>query len=325
MRKFILVIVLILVLIGFLFTTPMFKIRYIAQNEIGFKYNVSDGKAVAQKNNPLLPFGYAIAIGWDSRFFIINSEVNNYNFTSKRDVNSPYDESLSWDSSEGVTMSVDYTILGRVTDPWQFYNNFGQGQYSYRGVEGIQDKKIYEAIRLAGEFVDVRMGELTQHEEADLIRRNPRKYTETLTKEAAEYAEQFGFTVTDVLFPDRFVFPGGNTIQKSRGMLQAANSDFEKKKNEKKTAEQERNESIANAEIEADKVVAEGQREANHLLSEAKALAEQFRVSVDDIGVEGTMQITMSKLQGNLMRKGVIREAVLTQDSLFGKPFYSVK
>ncbi len=302
---------------------PFITYEYVAQNETGFKYNVSDGRPVTQKNNPVLPFGYAVAFGWDAKLFIINAEVNSYSFTSGKDANSPYNESLTWDSYEGVTMGVNYTVLGRITDPWKFYNHFGRPQYSYKNIQGIQDQKIYEAIRLVGHFVDIRMGELTQDTEADEIRRNPAKYTGILTKDAAEYASQFGFTVTDILFPDRFIFPGGNTIQTARGMLQAANSDVEKLKNEKKTAEQERDESIANAEIEADKIIAEGRRESDRLFSEAQALAEQLRASVDDIGVEGTMQITASRMHGSLMKQGIITGAVLTQDSIFGKPFYT--
>jgi len=297
-------------------------IGYVAQNQLGFKYNVSSGKPVSPENNPLLPFGYVFTIGWNERLFIINAEVNNYNFTAASDANSPYDESLTWDSVEGVTMAVNYTILGRVTDPWKFYNHFGRPQHSYAGVEGIQDEKIYEAIRMVGHYVNVRMGEVTQQTEADKIRQNPAKYTEEMTADAAHYAEQFGFTITDVIFPDRFTFPGGNTIQTAREMLQAANSDVEKLKNEKKTAEQERDEAIANAKIESDQIIGEGQQEADKLLSEARALGEQLQSSIYDVGIEGTMQITMSKMQGKLMKQGVIEKAILTEDSIFGMPFY---
>ncbi|MDM8514631.1 SPFH domain-containing protein [Desulfobacterales bacterium HSG16] len=312
-----------LMTILFFAVRPFVKIGYVAQNQLGFKYNVSGGKPVNQDNNPLLPFGYGLAWGWNAKLFIINAEVNNYNFTTQRKPNSPYDESLTWDSQEGVTMSVNYTILGRVTDPWKFYNHFGRPQYSYRGISGVLDAKIYEAIRLAGQFVDVKMGELTQNTSADEIRKNPAKYTKLLTTSADEYANQFGFTVTDVLFPDRFVFPGGNTIQTARGMLQIANSDGEKLKNEKKTTQQERDEIIANARIEANRIISEGKRESNRLLSEADALAEQLQASIHDIGIKGTVQITMSRLHGKLMQKGVITEAILTRDSIFGKPFYT--
>ncbi len=312
-----------LMVILFLALNPFITIGYVAQNQLGFKYNVSGGKPVNNENNPLLPFGYTLAWGWNAKLFIINAEVNNYNFTAGRKSNSPYDESLTWDSHEGVTMSVNYTILGRVTDPWKFYNHFGRPQYSYKGVSGILDAKIYEAIRLAGQFVDVKMGELTQVTSADEIRKNPGKYTKMLTIAADEYASQFGFTVTDVLFPDRFVFPGGNTIRTARGMLQAANSDGEKLKNEKKTAQQERDEIIANARIKSNRIISEGKREANRLLSEADALAEQLQASIRDIGIKGTVQITMSRLHGKLMQKGIIKEAILTKDSIFGKPFYT--
>ncbi len=303
--------------------TACCDIARVEQNEIGFSYNVSGGKPVNPENNPMLSFGYHMVVGWDSRFFIINSEVNNYNFTANiKDPKSPYDESLTWDSVEGVTMQVDYTILGKVTDPWKFYANFGRAQRSYKGIEGIQDEKIYEALRIAGQYCNARMGELAQSVGADELRKNPAKYAKILTEEAAKYCEQFGFTITDVIFPHPFVFPGGNTIQKTREMLQSANSELEEKKKAVLTAEEEKKNTIADAGIAASKITAEGDRQADLLLSEANALAEQLQASIEQIGVEGTMAIRMSELQGTLMKKGVIPQAVLTEDSIFGQPFY---
>lgn len=186
---------------------PLFtECSHVGQNEIGFAYNVTDGKAVNEENNPLLDFGWHWIWGWNAKFFIINSEVNSYNFTAVEDENSPYDESLSWDSEEGVTMKVEPTILGRVTDPWKFYTHHSKLDYSYSNVEGIQDARIYQAIRSAGQFVDVKMGELCQNAAADSIRKHPAIFTTILTKTTASYCEQFGFTVTDVFFPSGLYF-----------------------------------------------------------------------------------------------------------------------
>ncbi|OGY81994.1 MAG: hypothetical protein A3F54_03660 [Candidatus Kerfeldbacteria bacterium RIFCSPHIGHO2_12_FULL_48_17] len=303
--------------------------EYIDQNEIGFKYNVNSGKGVSTENNPQLPFGWAANFGWNAEIFVINSEVNSYSFTADiHDPKSPWDESLTWDSIEGVTMQVDYTILGRVTDPWKFYANYGRAQRSFSGIEGIQDARIYEAIREAGEFVGVHMNELASGEAADLIRKSPARYTQQLTKDTAEYAEHFGFTIMDIIFPDRMVFPSDNegvsTITRSRALLESVNSDLEKKKKEVATIEGEKQQKIANANIEARKVLGEANRRAGSLKIEAEALANQMKVSIDQIGVDGAMQLKMAELQNELLDKGVIRQVYLTGDSLFGAPFYGV-
>lgn len=70
---------------------------------------------------------------------------------------------------------------------------------------------------------------------------------------------------------------------------------------------------------------AEGDREANQLKSEANALAKQLGAAIHRVGVDGAMQLKMAELQGELIKAGVIPQAVLGQDSIFGQPFYSLK
>src|SRR4030042_2537697 len=293
------------------------EIGYVAQNEIGFAYNVSDGKPVNEKNNPLLSMGWHITWGWDSKFFIINSEVNRWNFTADtKDPKSPFDESATGDSYEGTTMQVDLTVMGRVTDPWQFYANYGRPQQSYSDIEGIKDENIYRALRRATQFVRIKMCELTQSVSADEIRRNPGGYAETLTKEAVNYSENFGFTITDVLFPVRFLFPGGTAIEDARNRLQNANSDWENKKKEVKIAQGKKDEAIANAKIQAKEITGTGARKADELLSEAHDLAEQLKTSIDQVGVDAAMQLKMAELQSELTKEGVISRVILTSTSL---------
>lgn len=314
-----------LVFFGIVTFSIFAEVDRVEQNTIGFAYNVSDGRPVNAENNPPLAFGWHIAWGYDAKFFIINSEVNSYNFTADEDKNSPYNEALTWDSTEGVTMQGEFTILGRVTDPWKFYEHYGIAEHSYSAVEGIQDAKIYEALRQAGQFVDVKMGELCENVSADEIRKNPQSYAIKLTRLTAEYAEQFGFTITDVIFPERFSFPGGDTITKNRQMLQDANSSLEKKKKEVKVAEGERDKKINSAKKEAANIIAEGDRVANDLTIEARAIAEQLKAEIERIDIEGAMKLKMTELQGEILRSGVIVEMYLTENSIIGSTFYNKK
>jgi len=299
--------------------------EHVDQNEIGFAYNVVSGKPVRPENNPQLSFGWSFEPGWNTRHFVINSEVNAYNFTAKEDSNSPYDESLSWDSREGVTMGVDFTIQGRVTDPWKFYANFGTTEYNYGGVNGnTTDTRIYEALRLAGQFVDVRIGEIAEDLSAEEIRRNPAKYADQLETEVRVYAEHFGFTIVDVMFPNAVEFPGssGAIIQEAREKLRTSNSDLEEKKREVETAAKERDDMIAQARTKAEGIRADGERIAIVRKAEARALAEDMRNAVGQVGVEGAMKLKMAELYGELSESGSIDRAYLTGDSILAQPFY---
>lgn len=100
------------------------------------------------------------------------------------------------------------------------------------------------------------------------------------------------------------------------------NSNWEKKKKEVLTAMQKRESSIQGAHIEANKIIAEGQRRADHLSVEADALAKQLKTSIDQVGISGAMQLRMSELEGRLIAKGVIRKVYATDKSMFGRPFY---
>ena len=63
-------------------------------------------------------------------------------------------------------------------------------------------------------------------------------------------------------------------------------------------------------------------RKANALSSEASALAEQFRVSVEKIGAQGAFVLKMTEFQAELIEKGVISTTILTGDSSFGQIYY---
>ena len=299
-------------------------IKRIDQNEIGFKYDL-DGSLINRDNNPPLSFGWAATFGHDAKIFVINSEVTSFNFTSKHSEDSPYADSLSWDSREGVTMQGDFTIFGKVTDPWKFYGNYGRVQGSYRKMQDIEDKRIYEALRHAGHFVDARMGELAESEDADNIRKNPQKYASILKEEAANYTDQFGFTVTNIIFPAAFEFPGGNTIKVARQKLMDANSRLQDKKELLVQARLRKDQTIGQAKIDAKPIVEEGQQLANRLTIEGEALASEMEILVKTVGVEGAMKLKTAELQSILIKKGVVNSAVVTEDSLFGKAFYPSK
>lgn len=297
---------------------------YVEKNEICFAYNVSDGKMVNPEDNPILPFGLDVEPGIDGRHFRVNSEINRYSFTTGADKFSPYDEAMTMDSNEGATMSGEYTILGKVTNPWLFYNFFEEGQWSYKKVEGLQDRRIYAALRLAGRFAATRMVVIAQEKSADFATRNPKYFADRLTKEAAEYASTFGFTVTEIIFSKSFTFPNGDAIKTARAEIRNVNSEFETKKITVKKAEEGKKKKLSEGTKVASAIEEEGKQEADRLLSEATALAQQLKASIDQLGgdVDAAVGLKLSSLQGQIMKAGIIPKAYLTEESELGKAFY---
>jgi hypothetical protein len=58
------------------------------------------------------------------------------------------------------------------------------------------------------------------------------------------------------------------------------------------------------------------------LTAESTALANALKVSIDQIGVDGTMKLKMTELYGELTKSGVIPTVIVTEDSIFAAPFY---
>ena len=288
-------------------------------NELVFQYNLISGKAVTRENNPTLPYGWHVAVGWNEEFFSVNSEVNSYHFVAESN------EALTWDTEEGATMESDFVIFGRVIDPWTFYAHYSKPDASYSGVHDIKDMRIYEALRQAGHFANARLCELTENQSADHIQNNPAEYASALTRDTEVYMKQYGFEVTQIMFPSRFNFPGGDAIMKARGELQNTNSMIQQKEQERDNATVQKGITISDAKIKALSVTGEGTRTASAMRAETEALAEQLKTGISQVGVDNTLKLFMVEKYGALVSKGVIPQAVVTGDSIFGKPFYSGK
>ncbi len=311
----------------FLFTVIIFMMLFVnitrvEQNELVFGYNVTSGQAVSPELNPLEPFGFAVSIGWNEKFFSVSSESNNYNFTNESDKNSPYDEALDFDSIEGTSMELDYSISAHVDNPYVFYDNFGDTQYDYDEVEDVTDDRIYEAIRTIAAFVDIRVGELAEKQGAIEIQQNPEKILNAVKSEAQEYAKSLGMVIDDLLSGSAVEYPDGNAIQKARDILASVNSDFETRTKDVKAAEQNKAAAIADASIEADSILSEAKIEADMRLSEADAISRKLAESIKQVGKEAAFDQVMTEYTAQLIEAGVIREAYVDEKSLLGGAFY---
>lgn len=306
-----------------IFLVTMVSVTRIDQSERGFKYNITSGKPVSMSENPDLGFGWHLCWGLNCKIFEISSERHIWTFTADpTDPSSPFDESLTWDSKEGVSMQVGYTIQGQVTDLWRFYANFGTTEYDYSGIANISDKRIYEALRQAGDFVDVRMGEIGALRAADEIRQSPTALANQVKEEVAVYMEQFGFTVTDVVFPEEITFPGGDVIAESRNLLTKADADIQSAEQAREQAKGIANQKLADAGIEAKTILGEATREAAALKSAVSAEIARLTMLVEMSGTPDTaIDLEVARLRTEILGSGNVDHIILTDDSSIGTVF----
>src|SRR5258707_12039463 len=119
---------------------------YVKQGEKAFFYNVSSGGAVNEHDNPLLTMGFHATWGINQKVFTVQGTIMDYEFTGPGAGSATqYDETLRWNSSEGVVMDAEYKLYGQVTDPWMFYLHFGELEHDYKTAPH-KDVKLYEAL-----------------------------------------------------------------------------------------------------------------------------------------------------------------------------------
>jgi len=231
---------------------------YVKQGEKAFFYNVSSGRPVNQHDNPLL---------------------------TGRGATPQFDETLRWNSSEGVVMDAEYKLYGQVTDPWAFYLHFGELEHEYKAAPR-KDIKLYEALRFSGKAINQHLNEVAAAMDAETIRTRPDLLKTELLAWVRPYMKQFGFEVTDLLFMGNFKYPDGNVIDQARRQLTDLDAEIRSKEQERENK------------------------------------ANQAKVDVSQIGVDGTMKLKMTELYGELSKSGVIPTVIVTEDSIFAAPFY---
>ncbi|MFA5961602.1 MAG: hypothetical protein WC848_02895 [Parcubacteria group bacterium] len=296
------------------------------QDELAFEYCVTDGKPVNPKDNPLLPYGVHGYIGWNTEIFRVTSQSHQYAMTAEITKSSPYDEAATFDSHEGATIKVNFTTMGHVENIWIFYDNFGNNQYKLSGeFSEIKDPRIYEAIREASHYAMAVFVEMAEDMSATTIKKSPDQMNKEATKRTREYMKQFGFYVDDIFLSGPITFPGGDAITTAYNTTGVANSEVEEARQDKEKMLETKKSMIDRGKREADKILSEASREANRLTAEAEAMAMDMKQSIAQIGLDNTIDLFVGRELAKLVKEGVIPEAVLTQDSVLGAPFYNKK
>jgi regulator of protease activity HflC (stomatin/prohibitin superfamily) len=296
------------------------------QDELAFEYVATSGMPVSPENNPLIGYGFHFYTGWNTFVFRTTSQSHQYAFTAEPTKTSPFDEAATFDSYEGVTMKVNFTIMGHVGNIWRFYDNYGRTQYKLPSEFGeIKDGRIYEAIREAGHYALAAYCEIAEDKSATEIKQSPNEINKLVTAQVKEYMEPMGFVIDEVFISGAINFPGGDAINISYTTIGQANTEFEEAGKEKERAAELKKSAAERGKREADKILSEANREASRLSSEAQAIAADLKESISQIGVDNAVDQYISRELAKLVQEGVIPEAVLTQDSILGAPFYNRK
>ncbi len=299
-----------------------------------FSYTAGTSDPVNEQNNPMLPVGFNFAFGPNARQFRVTKEVIRHTFNAnEKDPASPFNEAMTWDSKEGVTMQADWSLSARVVDPYAFFKNFGESQYNYDRMEKFTaDLRIYECLRQMGLHAARLANEINSTMMADSIQRDPSLMRVTMLdgiKEGAEgirsYAKRFGVEVLDIEFPGRFSFPDGDAIEAGRGLLTQVETELRGKELELETARAEAQQAKTTAEIAAAELIGEAKKKAAARQSETAQLVNSLTDSITRIGPDGTFRLEMSNMQRQLVEKGVFPEVILTSKSVFAAPYYPVE
>jgi hypothetical protein len=295
---------------------------YVKQGEKAFFYNVSSGRPVNERDNPLLTMGFHATWGINQKVFTVQGTIMDYEFTGRGTGASPqYDETLRWNSSEGVVMDAEYKLYGQVNDPWAFFLHFGEPERAYKTLPH-KDIKLYEALRFAGKAINQHLNEIAAAMDAETIRTRPDLLKSDLLAWVRPYMKQFGFEVTDLLFMGNFKYPDGNLIDQARRQLTDLDADVRAKEQEKENKANQAKVDVSQASINATMKIETAKRRASAVLAESSALANALKTSIDQIGVEGTMKLQMTELYGTLSKSGAIPTVIVTEDSIFAAPFY---
>ena len=294
---------------------------YVKQGEKAFFYNVSSGRAVNVQDNPLLSMGFHATWGPNQKLFSVQGTIMDYEFTGPGTGSAPFDETLRWNSSEGVVMAAEYKLYGQVTDPWTFFLHFGDLEHEYKTAPH-KDLRVYEALRFSGKAINQHLNEVSAAMDAENIRTRPDLLKQELLGWVRPYMKQFGFEVTDLLFMGNFKYPDGNVIDQARHQLTDLDAEIRGKEQEKENKANQAKVDVSQASINATMKIEGAKRRASATVAESTALASALKTSIDQIGVESTMKLKMTELYGELTKSGVIPTVIVTEDSIFASPFY---
>lgn len=299
------------------------RVRHIKQDVLAFKYNALSGKPISEGENGIMKFGYHFRGGWHDRIFKVSSQNILYDFTYQQTDTSPFEEALSVDTSEGITVEMDHSISISAQNPWKFFQSFGEDeQYACpKNYEFIKDWRMYQTVRIAEGFLNKRVPEISEKISVADIRNRALSNDPAVLKDLRAYMEQFGIGVNSLIFMSNLTFPTApNLINKIDELGNIGGTINEKIKQEgSKTADKEKN--VTEAQTEAQSTISTARQEADTIISQGNEVREQLQKLVKQTGdIDKAIQLFLIQKKAALIANGKITKSILSEQSLGWTP-----
>ena len=229
---------------------------YVPAGNVGVKFNLYGGDKGVQEE--IVPPG-KYWLGWNEKMFIYPTFTQNYVWTKDRTESSPDDESISFQTKEGLVVNADVGISYRI-DPKKVSLIF---QKYRKGVEEITDIYLRNLVRDAIVKTSSKMaiesvygaGKITLIEEA--------------IKDVKTYVEETGIIIEKIYWVGEFRLPETvvNTINKKIEATQVSlQRDIEV---QTAIAEAKKQKEQALGEAEAIRIKSEAEANANMLVTKS--------------------------------------------------------
>ena len=247
---------------------------YVPAGNVGVKVNMLGGdKGV---DTEVLGVG-RYWIGWNEELYVFPTFMQNYVWTAGVDEGSPNDESISFQTADGMTANADIGISYSI-DPEKVSIIF---QTYRRGVDEITDTFLRNMVRdaLVKQASNKPIEYVYGAGKADLIA--------AVQKDVADQVGQLGITIGKIYWIGEIRLPP--TVIDSINAKNAATQMAQQRQNE-----------VAQAKAEADKKIEDARGTAESLLRVAEAQAKANQLLSDSLTPEFVQYQAITKWDGQL-------------------------
>lgn len=261
-------------LMGIVLLSSVAACSYVPAGNVGVKFNLY-GSDKGVNFEEVGPGKYWL--GWNEELYIFPTFMQNYVWTKSADEGSPNDESISFQTMDGMVANADIGISYSI-DPDKVTNIF---QKYRKGVDEITDVYLHNMVRdaLVKEASTKPVDYVYGSGKAELIA----KVQEDVMSQVAP----IGINIDKISWIGEIRLP--QTVIDSINAKNAATQMAQQRQNE-----------VAQAKAEADKRVAQAKGEADSILLTAQAQAEANKILASSITPELIQNKAIEKWDGKL-------------------------
>ena len=247
---------------------------YVPSGNVGIKVNLLGSEKGVESE--VLGVG-RYWIGWNEELYVFPTFMQNYVWTAGVDEGSPNDESISFQTADGMTANADIGISYSI-DPEKVALIF---QTYRRGVEEITDTFLRNMVRdaLVKQASNKPIEYVYGAGKAELIA--------AVQKDVADQVGPLGINIGKIYWIGEIRLP--EVVLKSINAKNAATQMAQQRQNE-----------VAQAKAEADKKIEDARGQAESLLKVAEAQAKANKVLAESLTTEFVQYQAITKWDGKL-------------------------